>query len=50
MNTVKTVKTVKLGCDLGMSSVKLVGAAGVVQFLSQAALYGGERQHLMKQF
>ena len=34
--------TIKLGCDLGMSSVKLVGAAGDVQFLSQAALYGGE--------
>lgn len=32
----------KLGCDLGMSSVKLVGAAGELQFLSQAALYGGE--------
>jgi len=34
--------TVKLGCDLGMSSVKLVGANGELQFLSQAALYGGE--------
>jgi hypothetical protein len=31
-----------LGVDLGMSSVKLVGAAGALQFLSQAALYGGE--------
>ena len=34
--------TVKLGCDLGMSSVKLVGEKGELQFLSQAALYGGE--------
>jgi len=34
--------TIKLGCDLGQSSVKLVGAKGSVQFLSQAALYGGE--------
>jgi len=34
--------SIKLGCDLGMSSVKLVGEKGDVQFLSQAALYSGE--------
>ncbi len=34
--------TVKLGCDLGMSSVKVVGEKGSVQFSSQAALVGLE--------
>ena len=34
--------TIKLGCDLGQSSIKFVGAQGSTQFLSQAALYGGE--------
>lgn len=31
---------IKLGIDMGMSGLKLVGAAGQVQFLSQAALIG----------
>lgn len=32
----------KFGCDLGQSSLKIVGAAGALQFASQAALFGGE--------
>lgn len=35
--------SIKLGLDLGMSSLKGFGAAGGLQFMSQAALASGER-------
>lgn len=33
---------IKLGLDMGQSSLKLVGAGGSLQFASQAALYSGD--------